>query len=56
MIVRTMPSRHEAIAMASRALAAGKINSRDAQTVERCVQGSGIIPADVLHRVKQGSR
>ena len=54
MIVRVMPSHDQAIQMASQALANDNLPSRGAQTVERCVQGDGTIPADVLHRVKQG--
>ncbi|MFM0663335.1 hypothetical protein [Paraburkholderia sediminicola] len=53
MIVRVQPTREDAIQMASQGLAAGKLSGKDAQAVERCVQGSGIIAADLLHRVKQ---
>ncbi|KLU21970.1 hypothetical protein EOS_33045 [Caballeronia mineralivorans PML1(12)] len=56
MIVRVQPSAQDAMQMASKGIAAGKLSSHDAQTVERCINGKKVIPADVLHRVKQGAK
>ncbi|MEX3982810.1 hypothetical protein AB4Y45_27940 [Paraburkholderia sp. EG287A] len=56
MIIRVMPSRNDALAMASRALANGKIDSRDAQAIERIAQGSGIYPPQLLHKIRNGSK
>lgn len=53
MIVRTQPSAKDAMQMASKGIAAGKLSSRDAQMVERHVQGNRVLPADVLHRLKE---
>jgi hypothetical protein len=56
MIVRVMPSAQDAMQMASKGIAAGKLSSRDAQMIERHVQGNRIIPADVLARLKESSK
>jgi hypothetical protein len=39
--------------MASQGIANGKLSSRDAQLIERHVQGNRVLPADVLHRLNQ---
>jgi hypothetical protein len=57
MIVRTnMPSRQDVIQMASVGLAAGKLSNRDAQAVERLANANRVLPADLLHRVREGTK
>jgi hypothetical protein len=53
MIVRVHPSAQDAMQMASQGIANGKLSSRDAQLIERHVQGNRVLPADVLHRLNQ---
>lgn len=56
MIVRVQPTRQDAIQMASQGIANGKLSSRDAQDVERRVQGNRVLPADLLHRLKEAAK
>jgi hypothetical protein len=56
MIVRVMPSAQDAMQMASQGIANGKLSSRDAQMVERHVQSNRVLPADVLHRLKESAK
>ena len=56
MIVRVKPTRQDATQMASQGIANGKLSSRDAQDVERRVQGNRVLPADLLHRLKESAK
>ena len=51
-----MPSRQDVIQMASVGLAAGKLSNRDAQAVERLANANRVLPADLLHRVREATK